>query len=99
MASAGFEVQWKQFATCIYRPNSGFDIERLESEIADEYMEGFFSGYRICHHSKSACCAGFWRIHKNDFAAGQIAHVSSGLTALGNGTVSRRITNRLDCRR
>jgi len=73
MAVAGFEVQRKQCATCIYRANSGFDIQQLEAEIADTYMEGFFSGYRVCHHSRTACCRGFWRIHKDDFAAGQIA--------------------------
>ena len=35
MAVAGFQVQKKQCSTCIYRPDSGFDIERLEDEIAD----------------------------------------------------------------
>jgi hypothetical protein len=68
-----FEVQSKQCATCIYRKDSPLDIKRLEAQIADPHMRGFFAGFRICHHSKSACCRGFWNRHKNDFAAGQIA--------------------------
>jgi hypothetical protein len=38
MASAGFEVQKKPCATCIYRPDTGFDIKKLEREIADAMM-------------------------------------------------------------
>jgi hypothetical protein len=36
-------------------------------------MEGYFKGHRICHHSKDACCRGFWNRHKNHFTAGQLA--------------------------
>jgi hypothetical protein len=36
-------------------------------------MAGFFSGYRICHHTRKACCRGFWDRHKNDFTLGQLA--------------------------
>lgn len=39
----------------------------------DPHMPGFFSGHRICHHSETACCAGFWARHRNDFTLGQVA--------------------------
>lgn len=68
-----FEVQARQCRTCIYRKDSPLNLRALEAEIADPYMEGFFAGHRVCHHSDTACCAGFWRRHKNDFAAGQVA--------------------------
>lgn len=68
-----FEVQAKQCKTCIYRADSPLDLKRLEAQIADPRQTGFFTGFRICHHSESACCRGFWNRHKNDFALGQIA--------------------------
>lgn len=68
-----FKVQRKPCATCIYRSDSVLDLGKLEAEIADPHMKGFFSGYRICHHSDDACCRGFWSRHKNKFAMGQIA--------------------------
>ena len=73
MAVAGFQVQKKQCSTCIYRPDSDFDLGKLEAEIADPNMEGFFSGYRICNHSGTACCHAFWRLHRDHFTLGQIA--------------------------
>ncbi len=66
-----FEVQAKQCATCIYRPNSPLDLAKLERQIEDGY--GGFKGHRICHHSKTACCQGFWNRHKDRFQMGQIA--------------------------
>lgn len=66
-----FEVQRRSCSTCIYRKDSPLDIKSLEAEITDKY--GGFNGHRICHHSKVACCRGFWNRHKNKFAAGQIA--------------------------
>lgn len=68
-----FEVQAKQCATCIYRPDSALDLKKLEAQIADPNMAGFFRGHRICHHSKTACCRGFWNRHKDHFTAGQLA--------------------------
>lgn len=68
---SGFKVQKAQCKTCIYRRDSPLDLKRLEAQIADKY--GGFTGYRICHHSRSACCAGFWHRHKDKFALGQIA--------------------------
>ncbi len=68
-----FLVQRKQCKTCIYRPNLGWDVKDLEAQIADPRMPGFFRGHRICHSSDSACCAGFWRRHRDDFAVGQVA--------------------------
>lgn len=67
----GFLVQAKSCETCIYRRNSPLDLKNLESQIADPH--GGFSGHRICHHSRTACCRGFWNRHKNDFQIGQIA--------------------------
>lgn len=67
----GFKVQRKLCATCIYRKDSPLDLRKLENDVRDEYMG--FKGYRVCHHSHDACCAGFWRAHKDEFAIGQIA--------------------------
>lgn len=69
--STGFEIQKRMCATCIYRPDSTLDINALEAQVADRY--GGFDGYRVCHHSKNACCRGFWDRHKDKFALGQIA--------------------------
>lgn len=66
-----FKVMNKQCSTCIYRPDSPLDLEKLEAEIADKH--GGFNGHRICHHSKDACCRGFWNRHKDKFAVGQVA--------------------------
>jgi len=67
------KVQDRQCETCIYRKTSTLDIKSLEAQIADPYMEGFFKGSRICHHSKDAVCRGFWNRHKDHFTAGQLA--------------------------
>lgn len=67
----GFPVQKKLCSTCIFRRGSPLDLNKLLDDIADPY--GGFKGYRICHHSDKACCAGFWAKHKNDFPMGQIA--------------------------
>ena len=68
-----FTVQDRQCATCIYRKGSPLDLKKLEGEIADPRMDGFFIGYRICHHSETACCRGFWNRHKDKFSLGQVA--------------------------
>jgi hypothetical protein len=67
----GFEVQKTACATCIYRKDSPLDLQKLEGDIADRF--GGFKGYRVCHHSKTACCRGFWNRHKDKFQIGQIA--------------------------
>jgi len=64
-------VQRKQCSTCIYRPDSPLDLEKLERDVADGF--GGFKGHRICHHSNNARCAGFWARHKDNFQLGQIA--------------------------
>lgn len=69
--NAGFQVQRRRCATCIYRKTSPLDINKLEAEVTDKH--GFFNGYRVCHHSAKACCYGFWKLHKDEFASGQIA--------------------------
>jgi hypothetical protein len=68
---SGFKVQKTKCATCIYRKDSPLDLKVLEAQIADDY--GGFRGFRICHHSKDACCSGFWKAHKDEFQMGQIA--------------------------
>lgn len=65
----GFKVQRRMCTTCIYR----LDIRKLERDVADPHMAGFFRGHRICHHSRDVCCAGFWKRHKDSFTAGQLA--------------------------
>jgi len=69
----GFKVQRRMCATCIYRPDSALDLKKLERDVADKHMAGYFRGHRICHHSKDVCCRGFWDKHKDDFTAGQVA--------------------------
>lgn len=66
-----FKVQKRMCVSCIYRPDCGLDLQQLEAAVADGY--GGFKGHRICHHSKDACCRGFWERHKDAFPAGQIA--------------------------
>ena len=60
--------------TCIYKPGLGWDIARLEEQIADGF--GGFNGFRACHHhpdNAQRCCRGFWNKHKDHFALGQVA--------------------------
>lgn len=74
--SLAFKVQSRLCATCIYRPDSPLDIRKLEADVADPKMEGYFAKYRECHHAKrgsKVCCRGFWNAHKDDFTAGQLA--------------------------
>lgn len=76
MSQPHFDVQATPCATCIYRTNSPLDLARLEAEIADPRMPGFFTGHRVCHHTAApaeACCAGFWARHANHFTLGQLA--------------------------
>ncbi len=67
------KVQKKSCATCIYRKDSPLDLKKLEADVADPHLKGYFKGHRICHHSKDACCRGFWNKHKDKFTLGQIA--------------------------
>jgi len=66
-----FKVQKRMCSTCIYRPDSPLDIEKLESDVRDPYVG--FSGHRVCHHSADVCCRGFWEAHKDEFPMGQVA--------------------------
>ena len=67
----GFQVMAKMCATCIYRPDSPLDLERLEEQVRDAY--GGYSGYRICHSTDDVCCRGFWEAHKDEFNVGRVA--------------------------
>lgn len=64
------KVQSKMCSTCIYKPDSPLDIQKLEAEVIDS---SGFRAHRICHHSSDVCCRGFWDKHKNDFNLGRIA--------------------------
>jgi len=66
-------VQRRMCQTCIYRPGLGWDLAKLEAQIADPHCPGYFTGHRICHHSTTAVCAGFWRRYKDRFTLGQLA--------------------------
>lgn len=69
-----FLVQRRMCASCIYLPNTHFNIQKLEDEVRDPHMG--FKGHRICHHAPQdsfICCRGFWEKHKDEFQAGQIA--------------------------
>lgn len=71
-----FKVQRRLCVTCIYRPDSPLDIKKLENDVADPRMPGYFVGHRECHHAvkgSNVCCRGFWNKHKNHFTAGQLA--------------------------
>lgn len=60
--------------TCIYRPESPLDLERLENECKDRF--GFYAGYRICHAHQDAsnvCCRGFYNAHGDESTPLQIA--------------------------
>ena len=84
-----FEVQSKQCETCIYKPTSTLDLKKLEADIADPHMAGFFKGYRVCHHSKTACCRGFWNRFKNKFQMGQIAQRLGMVTFVKHDTLKK----------
>ena len=68
-----FKVQRRRCATCIYRQDTFFDIEKLEAQVRDPHM-GFW-GFRACHHvqSDTVCCRGFWDAHRDEFQLGQLA--------------------------
>lgn len=84
-----FRVQRRQCATCIFRPDSSLDLEKLLDDIADPH--GGFQGHRICHHSKDACCAGFWSRHKDDFPMGQIAQRLKMFALVDDDTLSGKL--------
>lgn len=70
------EVQARMCATCIYRPDCSLDLDALEAAIRDPRMDGFFLGFRACHHApnrRGVCCFGFWARHKDHFTLGQLA--------------------------
>ena len=81
----GFHVQRRMCATCIYRPDSPHDIKKLEDQVRDPHIG--FKGHRQCHHSKRACCRGFWNRHKDEFPAGQIAQRLSLVVLVDDDTM------------
>lgn len=87
MKETGFEVQRKACATCIYRKDSPLDINALEAQVADDF--GGFKGHRVCHHSRTACCRGFWNRHKDKFALGQIAQRLKAVVFVDHDTLAK----------
>ena len=69
--SMSFKVQKQRCQTWIYKKGSSLNPKILEAEIMDSYGE--FTTFRVCHHSKDACCHGFWTRHKDHFNLGHIA--------------------------
>lgn len=67
------EVQKKMCSTCIFRPHCADMLPGLLKQIEDPCMKGHFKGFRVCHHSSTACCRGFWERFKDHFDLGQIA--------------------------
>jgi hypothetical protein len=88
----GFQVQRRPCSTCIYRKDSPLDLKSLEAQVADRH--GGFKGSRICHHSDSATCRGFWNRHKDKFAAGQIAQRLGMVDFVDHDTLDHRPTPR-----
>lgn len=74
-------VQKKPCATCIFRAECALDIERLVDAVRESAPLNwpkhkpwpFMRGHRVCHHSLTAVCAGFWALYKDKFQLGQIA--------------------------
>lgn len=87
---AKFQVQRRQCETCIFRPGYHWDLDALLDEIRDPRMAGFFSGYRVCHHSDTAVCAGFWARHRDDFQAGQLAQRFGIVELVDHDVLGRR---------
>jgi hypothetical protein len=72
----GLRVQKTACETCVYRPESPINPLELEESIREKVRGqeiDFFTGFRICHLSKTACCAGFWVKNKDKFQMGQLA--------------------------
>ena len=60
----------RQCPTCIYRPDSPLDLDRLEDQVRDPFVG--FKRHRVCHEVE-ACCRGFWDRHRDEFTVGQLA--------------------------
>jgi hypothetical protein len=67
------QVQKVSCETCPYKPGSPLDPTDLEEAVRDARDPESFAGFRVCHSSHTACCAGFWVRHKDSFALGQLA--------------------------
>jgi hypothetical protein len=73
--AAMLRVQRQQCATCIFMSTvwSEEHLGALLDEVRDPAMHGHFRGYRICHYSPNAVCAGFWARYRDHFDLGQLA--------------------------
>ena len=85
-------VQTRMCDTCVYRQQS--PIDPLELELAVKTPRGDFNGFRICHSSHTACCAGFWARHRDAFMLGQVMQ-RFGLVEFVQDCVSTRISRQV----
>ena len=83
-----FQVQAKACETCIYRKDSPLDLKKLERAVADR--SGGFRSHRVCHHSETACCRGFWNRHKDAFNLGRIAQRLGAVEFVTHDTLLER---------
>lgn len=67
------KVQKVSCETCPYKPGSPLDPTELEAAVRQPDDPEYFTGFRVCHSSHTACCAGFWARHKDSFTLGQLA--------------------------
>lgn len=74
-----FRVQKRMCKTCIYRPDSPLDVEKLEAQVMGE--DGMFKTHRQCHHTEGtpACCAGFWAKNGDRYPLGVAAEKLIGI--------------------
>lgn len=79
-----FKVQKKSCSTCIYRKDCPLNLAKLEAAALKK------DSYRVCHHSKDVCCAGFWAKHKNSFNLGRIAQRLSAVVFVTVDTLKKR---------
>lgn len=84
------EVQRRMCATCIFRPHCADMLPRLLAQIADPRMPGHFKGHRVCHHSNTAVCAGFWAKYKDHFDLGQLAQRLDVVVLVEHDTLARK---------
>ena len=71
----GALVQQTQCATCIYRPETPYDTEKLEKGIRDPKNREHFTRPRACHAftGRTVVCREFWNRHAQHCDLGQLA--------------------------
>lgn len=93
-------VQAKCCATCIFRKDSSLNLQKLLNDVREPGRGGemgYFRGYRVCHYSADAVCAGFWACFKDKFQLGQLAqrwnlvkYVDDEVNPMGDDNMSNK---------